>query len=60
MDCYNLFIFTKIHDKIFPSKHGYDLQFRYMQVKFKEWEEWNLIHGQNIFPAESMERFIRN
>jgi hypothetical protein len=57
---YEFFIFTKIHDKIFPSKHGFDLQFRYLQIKFNEWQKWNLINGQNIFLEESIARFINN
>jgi hypothetical protein len=57
---YYFFIFAKIHHELFPSKKGYDLQFRYLQIKFKEWQEWDLINGQNIFTAESMARFINN
>lgn len=58
---YNFFLFVKLNDVIFPSKVEYDLQFEYLQVKFREWEEWDLINvnADKVGAYESMLNFIQ-
>lgn len=55
---YNFFLFTKLNDVIFPSNQEYDLQFRYLEILFKEWEQWDLEHGNQIGTYESIEKFL--
>lgn len=56
---YNFFLFIKLNDLLFPSKVEYDLQFRYMEVKFKEWQEWDFINGHEMGAYESIIKFLK-
>jgi hypothetical protein len=55
---YNFFLFTKLHDVIFPSKVEYDLQFDNLKVLFYEWEEWDEKNGDGIGTYESILKFL--